>query len=126
MTTTNSGHSCARRPGRLASLKLYLTALLAGAYLVIWSALASRLPESNAEPADAQPSPTAEPPISDTQGSGTAVWYTDLPPSARPSVQLPPGWRIANNPPDSPAAEDAPPVPVRVVPKRARVRTRSS
>lgn len=126
MTTINSGPACVKRPGPLASIKLYLTALLAGAYLVIWWALASRLPASNAEPASGEPAPRTEPPISETQGAGAAVWYTDLPPSARPSVELPPGWRIANTSPDSPAAEEAPPVPVRVLPERNRVRTRSS
>jgi len=126
MTTINSGRACVRRPARLASIKLYLTALLAGAYLVIWWELASRLPASNAEPASGDPSPRTEPPISETQGAGATVWYTDLPPSARPSVELPPGWRIANTSPDPPAAEEAPPVPVRVLPERVRVRTRSS
>ena len=126
MRTINSGRPCARRASPLASLKLYLTALLAGAYLVIWWALAARLPSSNAALAKAEPSPRTEPPIGDTPGAGAAVWYTDLPPSARPALQLPPGWRIASTSPDSPAAVEAPPVPVRAIPERARVRTRSS
>jgi hypothetical protein len=121
MTTTSSANASARRPGPLANLKLYLTAFLAGAYLVIWWALGSRLPSSNTAAA-----PAAAPPAGDAQITGAAVWYLDLPASARPALRLPPGWRIADDSPDSQAADEAPPAPVRAVSERARVRTRSS
>jgi len=121
MTTTSSGNTSVRRPGPLANLKLYLMAFLASAYLVIWWSLGSRLPSSNTEGV-----PAASPPVGDTHRTGAAVWYSDLPPSVRPRLQLPPQWRIADDSPDSQAADEAAPVPVRTVSERARVRTRSS
>ena len=117
MTTTDSRRVPTEPPGLLTSLKLYLTAFLAGLYLVIWWSLGSRAPSSD------QPMPAPPPPV--PQQSSTAVWYRDLPPSARPVVQLPQGWRVAEETSSPPAADEAPPLPVRVAPGGARIRTRA-
>jgi hypothetical protein len=116
MKTTESGRRTT--PGPLASLKLYLTAFLAGLYLVIWWSLDSRAP--SADQTVAAPAATA------TRRSRAAIWYQNLPPSARPVLQLPQGWSVADDTSGPRAVDEAPPVPVRVASQRARTRTRSS
>jgi hypothetical protein len=118
MTTTDSARRPTEPPGLLTSLKLYLTAFLAALYLVIWWSLGSRAPSSD--------QPISAPPPAAPQQSSTAVWYQDLPPRARPVVQLPLGWRVTDDNSSPPAADEAPPLPVRVAPEHARIRTRSS
>ena len=89
------------------SLRLYLTAALALAYVGAWWASGMRTGGTAAAP----------PPPPRT------VWYDELPPSRRPPVSIPPGWYLA----PSPATVRAAPPPVRAARARPwRVRTRSS
>jgi hypothetical protein len=121
MTTTDARRAPAEPRRALSTLKLYLTALLASVYLVIWWSLASRIPSSD------PPTPPAPPTSSlSSRRSTTGVWYGDLPPSARPVVDAPAGWRVADGTSEAALQDEAPPAPVRVAPERARVRTRSS
>jgi hypothetical protein len=107
----------------MSNLKLYLTALLATFYTVVWWTLGLRLPR-----AATTEGPEVESVPGNGVGAGSMAWYQDLAPADRPPLHLPPGWRLAS--PSSPSAvapQDAPPVPVRVAPARApRIRTRSS
>lgn len=123
MTTTieRPGASPTRATGA-PHPKLSLIALLASVYVFAWWAFGVRVPARSAEPLAIAPGPEprAQRPV--------ATWYQDLPPSARPPVQLPAGWHIAGGATASFApAGRAAPVPVRVSPARpARIRTRSS
>jgi hypothetical protein len=107
----------ARRLGWSArEWQLYLTTVLAAAYVLVWSALAVRV----REPADALPRPGA--PGKTRPLDARVVWLGDLPPAMRPSLQLPAGWTVAT--PDA-SPESSPVVPA--TPRRAvRIRTRSS
>ena len=121
--TTDSIRSPAGRPRAMSSLKLYLTALLATFYTVVWWTLGLRLPRgAAAEAPEVESAPINGP------AAGSTAWYQDLAPADRPPLHLPPGWRLAS--PSSPSAvepQDEPPVPVRVAPARTtRIRTRSS
>ena len=123
MRTTDPGRSAAGRPRAMSNLKLYLTALLATFYTVVWWTLGLRLPRgATAERPEVESVPVNGP------EAGSTAWYQDLAPADRPPLRLPPGWRLAS--PSSPSAaepQDVPPVPVPVAPARAsRIRTRSS
>ncbi len=100
--------------------RLWLTAALAGGYVLAWLALSpgSAPPSGSTTP---EPSVGAPPP--------QVVWLTELPPAERPVVVLPAGWTLDTG--RLPAASTAfaaqglraVPVPSQ---HRARVRTRSS
>lgn len=118
---------------RTRALRAGVVAALAGAYLAaLWAfagkptahAEAARSPMEPASSAAARPSERAPPP-----GAGP-VWYEDLPAAQRPTVALPPGWRIAGRS-SLPAAEPAVRAPAPVTakttrPRAHRLRTRSS
>jgi hypothetical protein len=123
MRTTDPSAPAYKRSGTGASLRHYLTALLAAFYVVVWWVLASRPPRSPDAETLAPPfRPDARP------HANAVVWYQDLAPSDRPPVLLPPGWRLAEK--DSwrvERAQESPPVPVPVPRERiGRIRTRSS
>lgn len=100
--------------------RLWLTAALAGGYVLAWLALS---PGSAPPPESTTPEPSvgAAPP--------QVVWLTELPLAQRPVVVLPAGWTLDTG--RLPAASTAfasqglraVPVPTQ---RRARVRTRSS
>lgn len=125
MTTTTMKTERARplpiRGGGMASLRLYLVAFLAAAYVLAWWLFGARTPARvDAEPSSATSVETrAEPQLT--------TWLHDLPPAARPHVDVPAGWHIAEHTAPGPVTRQATPVPVRVSPARPRrIRTRSS
>lgn len=107
----------------MRALRLYLTALLALAYLIAWWAFGLRAPHPAASTALAPAMVPARP-----EEVRSAIWYGDLPPTRRPPIRLPSGWYLAPPAGTSVQAEDEIPlVPTRVAPARpGRVRTRSS
>lgn len=109
------------RPAGASNLRLYLIALLALVYLAAWWVFGARAARP---PALAPVAPAPEP----SEQPRLTIWYQDLPPPARPAVQLPTGWRIADGTTRPPGAVvRALPIPVRVAPARVgRIRTRSS
>lgn len=121
--TTDPSRTPAGRPRAMSNLKLYLAALLATFYSVVWWTLGLRAPRAaTTEQPEVESGPVNGP------EAGATAWYQDLAPADRPPLHLPPGWRLAS--PSSASAmepQDVPPVPVRVAPDRARrIRTRSS
>lgn len=121
-TTIERPRSSPTRATGAPNLRLYLIALLASVYVLAWWAFGTRAPARSAELPliDPVPDPRAQQQV--------ATWYQDLRPSARPPVQLPAGWHIAERATASSAPSvRAMPVPVRVAPARpGRIRTRSS
>jgi hypothetical protein len=113
MTTTEAPRPGRPRTSGMHDLRLYLLALLALAYLVAWGAFGTRPGRAALE---TSPQPRQ------------AIWYEDLPPAERPTIQLPRGWRLAaRSAASGPVVREAGPVPVRVAPGRpGRIRTRSS
>ena len=98
-------------------LRLYAVAVLAAVYLVAWRAIAGDGSSNPVAPAAAEAQAAS--------GAPTTVWLDDLPPAQRPSLALPPGWRLASR--GEPAVATTVPRVVRVPTTRAlRVRTRSS
>lgn len=123
MKTTIDGAGAARTVPkiRLSALewRLYLSSVLAGAYVLAWVAFAARTPraanESVAEAAPLGVRMTAAAP------NAQFVWIDDVPIAERPAVSLPPGWAIAERP-GTPSTD-----PVRrPADVRPRIRTRSS
>ncbi|MEZ4446338.1 MAG: hypothetical protein R3B72_45085 [Polyangiaceae bacterium] len=97
-------------------LRLSLIALLASVYVSAWWAFGAHAPSPTASlPPEA---PTPEPPQVPT-------WYPDVPPAARPAVQVPAGWRIAERTPAPTSQVGARPAPI-VRARPGRIRTRSS
>lgn len=110
-----------RQPNRQArlrvsplELRLYVAALLAAVYTISWRAIGGHDPAT--EPTTATGLATSEP--------LRFVWIDSLPPTMRPTITFPAGWRPAYEP--RPSASQ----PTRIVraPNRnvPRVRTRSS
>lgn len=108
----------ARRGGG-STVRHYLIAALASAYVIAWWAFGRR----TSAPVPPQPTLDAAPPASVL--SPVATWYQDLPPSARPPIALPAGWHVAERTTAAPAVRAAP-IPVRAPARRVRIRTRSS
>lgn len=113
------------RPSRVAprlalsplELRLYAVAVLAAVYLVAWRAIAGGGSPNPVAPAAAAAQPAS--------GASTSVWLDNLPLAQRPSLALPPGWRLASR--GEPAVATTTPRIVRVpTPRALRVRTRSS
>lgn len=103
------------------NLRLYLIACLASVYVLAWWAFGARVPTRAAERSRVAPGPAP------TVQRQVAMWYQDLLPAARPAVQVPVGWHIAERGAVSLADARAVTRPVRVSPSRpGRVRTRSS
>ena len=120
MTTTESARSSPKRVTGGPNLRLSLTTLLASVYVLAWWTFGTRAPARRAEfpPFDAATDPGAR--------QAVVRWYDDLVPSARPRVQIPAGWHLAERATASPLTA-APTVPARVSPARpGRMRTRSS
>ena len=122
MTTTERPRSSPLRTIGASNLRLNLLALLAIVYVVAWWMFGVRAPVRSAvlPPLQAAPESSRQPQL--------ATWYQDLPPSERPVVELPAGWRLADRTPRSSGTSVRQvPVPVRVSPTRpGRIRTRSS
>lgn len=98
-------------------LRLYVVAVLAAVYLVAWRAIAGSGSSNAITPAAAAAQAAS--------GAPTTVWLDDLPLAQRPSLALPPGWRLASR--GEPAVATTMPRVVRVpTPRALRVRTRSS
>ena len=98
-------------------LRLYAVAVLAAVYLVALRAIAGSGSPNPVTPAAAAAQAAS--------GAPTTVWLDDLPPAQRPSLVLPPGWRLASR--GEPAVATTTPRVVRVpTPRAMRVRTRSS
>lgn len=123
-TTTDAGASSRPVPKmRLSAFewRLYLSSLLAGAYVFAWIAFAAP-PRGTAEADVAEA--LAPPDLRASAGVSTRrrfVWITDLPVAERPAVSLPPGWTIAER---SQTPRSA--VVRRAAAARPRIRTRSS
>jgi len=117
MTTTERPPTRARLG--LGDTRLYAVALIATLDALAWWGFAMRTPPPPAELAGPDPEPAA--------GSRVVAWYDDLPPSTRPLVSLPAGWRVVpGTSASSPYPVEAPTV-VRVRPSPGRrIRTRSS
>jgi len=99
-------------------LRLHAVAVLAAVYLVAWRAIAAGDSSNTLTPAAAAAAQAAS-------GAPATVWLDDLPPAQRPSLALPPGWRLASR--GAPAVAATMPRVVRVpTPRALRVRTRSS
>jgi hypothetical protein len=101
--------------------RLYLSSLLAGAYVLAWVAFAARTPRTaNANVAETV-SPRDVRAVTTATSRARFVWIDDLPVAERPVVSLPPGWAIVERPGTPPTD------PVRrATGVRPRIRTRSS
>ncbi len=94
--------------------RLLLTAGLASTYLLAWFAVQPTLQDAAPPPSSRQSAAARD----DVQ----FVWLADIPPSRRPTVQLPAGWTVAG-----PVAREPTPTLVRATRSRpVRIRTRSS
>lgn len=115
-----------RRPPRLPALtlsarewRLWLTTLLASAYLFVWLAL-SPGSETSATVASAAPPPPMAP-------ETRVVWLADVAPAERPGFVVPVGWTTDTAAPSVTRAETTRRAPPAVRQRHARrVRTRSS
>lgn len=95
-------------------LRLYLAALLAAVYTISWRAIGGHDPATG--PAVATAQATSEP--------QHFVWIDTLPPTMRPTIELPSGWQLAS---ESQSSSTQPARVVRAPSRRVpRVRTRSS
>ncbi|MBY0274577.1 hypothetical protein K2Z84_04480 [Candidatus Binatia bacterium] len=107
---------------RLSALewRLYLSSLLAGAYVLAWVAFAARTPRTATESVAEAAAPRGVRMTAAAPNAGF-VWIDDVPIAERPAVSLPPGWAIAERP-GTPSTD-----PVRrAADVRPRIRTRSS
>lgn len=125
MTTTTTTERPRSAPARAtgSNLRLYLTTFLATAYVITWWLFGARAPTGSAE------LPLIER-VSEASGQPRmATWFDDLPPAARPVVEVPEGWHIADRTAGAATSvtRRTVPVPARASPTRAgRIRTRSS
>lgn len=100
--------------------RLYLSSLLAGAYVLAWVALAARTPRTATEGVADAAAPRG---VRMTAAAPEArfVWIDDVPIAQRPVVSLPPGWTLAERP-GTPSTH----LVRRTADVRPRIRTRSS
>jgi hypothetical protein len=122
-TTTERQRRSSKGAVAASSLRLYLGALLAAAYVGAFGLFGLRPPaRSDQETRALEAAPQTSP------GQAMIVWFHDLPATQRPAVKLPAGWHIADRTPSSPGVTGRRvPVPVRASPARTgRLRTRSS
>lgn len=120
----------APRAASPSAVRAGLIALLAGAYVIAAWAFAGRPapPATTSAPKAASATASPTPALPPTPSRGP-VWYEDLPPAERPTVNLPAGWRISERPGAGaePQLRTATPAAVRAERKRPpRLRTRSS
>lgn len=123
MTTTTEGpRPSLAHAARPSSLRLYLTAFLATAYVMAWWLLGVRSRATSAEPHVTEPAHDA------SVRPRVVAWFDDLPLAQRPPVALPPGWHVIERTAASSSLTSREiPVPVRASPARpGRIRTRSS
>lgn len=118
MTMTERANRTSTRASA-SDVRAYLIASLAAAYVAAWACVDTPAP-TRAARSDVGPMTAKRPPAT--------VWIDELPSTARPIVQVPPGWHVADRTASSASALPTPARrSLRVSSVRpGRVRTRSS